>query len=169
MEQIIEIVESHDDSIINSFGIVLDSAGNYQFTQTNETLLLRFIADVYGEIYVDGLTKAQKESTPDDLIKYLCTDDTYGYGIDIKHLDKEHVLKLVNMRYAINLNSFLRNIYLLCWLQMSVMRSYCTMENLDKLEGVDITEESLRRYTDSKYFASIIDIPEKFHKKNMMR
>ncbi|MDQ9870251.1 hypothetical protein RFX30_12770, partial [Acinetobacter baumannii] len=84
MEQIIEIVESHDDSIINSFGIVLDSAGNYQFTQTNETLLLRFIADVYGEIYVDGLTKAQKESTPDDLIKYLCTDDTYGYGIDIK-------------------------------------------------------------------------------------
>ena len=30
------------------------------------------------------------------------------------------------------------------------------MENLDILEGVNIEEESLRRYTDSKYFASII-------------
>ena len=156
MEQIIEIVESHDDSIINSFGIVLDSAGNYQFTQTNETLLLRFIADVYGEIYVDGLTKAQKESTPDDLIKYLCTDDTYGYGIDIKHLDKEHVLKLVNMRYAINLNSFQKYIPTVLASDVSDETAAAIMENLDKLEGVDITEESLRRYTDSKYFASII-------------
>ena len=156
MEQIIEIVESHDDSIINSFGIVLDSAGNYQFTQTNETLLLRFIADVYGEIYVDGLTKAQKESTPDELIKYLCTDDTYGYGIDIKHLDKEHVLKLVNMRYAINLNSFQKYIPTVLASDVSDETAAAIMENLDKLEGVDITEESLRRYTDSKYFASII-------------
>lgn len=156
MEQIIEIVESHGDSIINSFGIVLDSAGNYQFTQTNETLLLRFIADVYGKIYVDELTKAQKESTPDDLIKYLCTDDTYGYGIDIKHLDKEHVLKLVNMRYAINLNSFQKYIPTVLASDVSDETAAAIMENLDKLEGVDITEESLRRYTDSKYFASII-------------
>ena len=156
MEQIIEIVESHDDSIINSLGIVLDSAGNYQFTQTNETLLLRFIADVYGEIYVDGLTKAQKESTPDDLIKYLCTDNTYGYGIDIKHLDKEHVLKLVNMRYAINLNSFQKYIPTVLASDVSDETAAAIMENLDKLEGVDITEESFRHYTDSKYFASII-------------
>ncbi len=30
------------------------------------------------------------------------------------------------------------------------------MENLDKLEGIDIERGILRRYTDSKYFASII-------------
>ena len=30
------------------------------------------------------------------------------------------------------------------------------MENLDKMEGVGIEEESLRRYTDSQYFASLI-------------
>ena len=30
------------------------------------------------------------------------------------------------------------------------------MENKDSLTGVDVEEDSLRRYTDSKYFASII-------------
>ena len=159
MELIIDIVESHGDSIINSFGIVLDSAGNYQFTQTNETLLLRFIADVYGKIYVDGpegLTKQQKASTPDDLIEYLCTDETYGYGIDVKNMDKEHVLKLVNMRYAINLNSFQKYIPTVLASDVSDETAAAIMENLDKLEGVDITEESLRRYDESKSFASII-------------
>lgn len=156
MEQIIEIVESHGDSVINSFGIVLDSAGNYQFTQTNETLLLRFIADVYGEIYVDNLTKEQKQSTPDDLIEYLCTDEVYGYGIDMKKNDKDHILKLVNMRYAINLNSFQKYIPTVLASDISDETAAAIMENLDKLEGVDITEESLRRYEDSKAFASII-------------
>lgn len=156
MEQIIEIVESHDDSVIKSFGIVLDSAGHYQFTQTNETLLLRFIADVYGKIYVDDLTEKQKASTPDDLIRYLCTDETYGYGIDMENMEKEHVLKLVNMRYAINLNSFQKYIPTVLASDVSDETAAAIMENLDKLEGVDITEESLRRYTDSKCFASII-------------
>lgn len=156
MEQIIEIVESQGDTIINSFGIVLDSAGNYQYTQTNETLLLRFIADAYGVIYVDDLTKAQRESTPDELMNYLCTDETYGYGIDIKNLEKEHVLKLVNMRYAINLNSFQKYIPTVLASDVSDKTAAAIMENKDKLEGVDISEESLRRYTDSKYFASII-------------
>lgn len=156
MEQIIEIVESHGDTIINSFGIVLDSAGNYQYTQTNETLLLRFIADAYGVIYVDDLTKTQRESTPDELMNYLCTDETYGYGIDIKNLEKEQVLKLVNMRYAINLNSFQKYIPTVLASDVSDETAAAIMENKDKLEGVDITEESLRRYTDSKYFASVI-------------
>ncbi len=156
LEHVIEIVESHGDSVINSFGIVLDSAGNYQFTQTNETQRLRFIADVYGKSYTDDLTEAQKNATPDELIRYLCTDETYGYDIDIKNLDPAYVLKLVNMRYAIGLNSFQKFIPTVLASDVSDETAAAIMENLDKLEGIDIEEESLRRYTDSKYFASII-------------
>lgn len=47
LEQVLEIVEGNGDSVINSFGITLDSSGNYQFSQTNETQRLRFVADVY--------------------------------------------------------------------------------------------------------------------------
>ena len=139
MEQIIGIVESHGDTVINSFGIVLDSAGKYQYTQTNETLLLRFIADAYGVVYVDDLTEKQRNSTPDELMNYLCTDETYGYGIDIGKLDKEHVLKLVNMRYAISLNSFQKYIPTVLASDVSDETAAAIMENMDKLVGVDIS------------------------------
>lgn len=156
LDEVMQIVESHGDAVISSFGIVLDSAGNYQFSQTNETLLLRFIADVYGETYTDDLTEEQKKSTAEDLMHYLCTDEVYGYGIDEDSLDRTYVLKLVNMRYAINLNSFQQYIPTVLASDVSDETAAAIMENLDRLEGVDIEEESLRRYTDSKYFASII-------------
>lgn len=101
LEKVMQIVEAHGDSVISDFGVVLDSAGNYQFLQTDETLKLRFIADVYGKKTIDELSDAQKQQSAEDVIHYLCTDDTYGYGIDDKNLDKSHVLKLVTMRYAI--------------------------------------------------------------------
>ena len=63
MDEVIRIVEAHGDSVIHSFGIVLDPAGNYQFTQTNETLRLRFVADVYGLRTIDELSKEQKNAT----------------------------------------------------------------------------------------------------------
>ena len=66
------------------------------------------------------------------------------------------MLKLVNMRYAIGLNSFQKFIPTVLASDVSDETAAAIMENLDKLEGIDIEEESLRRYTDSKYFASII-------------
>lgn len=156
LEKIIEIVESNGDTVISDFGITLDAAGNYNFAQSEGTQRLRFIADVYGETYTDNLSEKQKNSTPDDIIKYLCTDDTYGYGIDIKNTDKTHVLKLVNMRYAIGLNSYKKYIPIVLASDVSDETAAAVMENSDKLEGVDIAEDSLRRYTDSKYFASVI-------------
>ena len=87
---------------------------------------------------------------------YLCTDDIYGYGIDDTSEDKAHILKLVNLRYAINLNSFQKYIPTVLASDVSDETAAAIMENLDMLEGVNIEEESLRRYTDSKYFANII-------------
>ena len=48
LDKVLSIVESHRDSVISSFGITLNSSGEYQFTQRNETQRLRFVADVYG-------------------------------------------------------------------------------------------------------------------------
>ncbi|MDV9527884.1 penicillin-binding protein, partial [Clostridioides difficile] len=91
-----------------------------------------------------------------DIIDYLCTDKLYGYGIDEKEMDKEDVLKLVNIRYAISLNSFQKFIATTIAEDVSDETVAVIMENLDSLQGVDIEEESLRRYTDSKCFASVI-------------
>lgn len=156
LDEIITIVEANGDSVISDFGIVLDSAGNYEFSQTNETLKLRFIADVYGLTTIDKLTDKQREASPEDIINYLCTDETYGYGLDIKKLDKPYILKMTNMRYAINLNSYQKYIPTTLATDVSDETVAGIMENLDHLDGVDVAEDSMRRYTDSQYFASII-------------
>ena len=156
LEEVIRIVESHGDSVINSFGIVLDSSGQFEFSQTNETLKLRFIADVFGEIYTDNLKPEERNATPDDIIKYLCTDEQYGYDLDMDNMEKDYLLKMINLRYAINLNSFQKYIPTTLATDVSDETVAEIMENLDKLEGVSIAEDSMRRYVDSQYFASVI-------------
>lgn len=156
LDEIITIVESNGDSVISDFGVVLDSAGNYEFSQTNETLKLRFIADVYGLKTIDELTEKQRASSAEDIINYLCTDKTYGYGLDVKKLEKPYILKMVNLRYAIGLNSFQKFIPTTLATDVSDETVAAIMENMDMLEGVDVVADSMRRYTDSKYFASII-------------
>lgn len=156
MDEVIRIVESHGDSVIHSFGIVLDPAGNYQFTQTNETLRLRFVADVYGLRTIDELTREQENATAEDLIHYLCTHEIYGYDLDETKLDREYILKMINLRYAINLNSYQKYIPTVLASDVSDETRFAIMENLDRMAGVGIETEYLRRYTDSQYFASLI-------------
>ena len=55
---------------------------------------------------IDELKESQKEQSAEEIIHYMCTDEVYGYGLDDAALDKTYILKMVNMRYAINLNSF---------------------------------------------------------------
>lgn len=153
---VIEMVESNGDTVINDFGIILDSEDNYIFVAESDTQRLRFIADVYGKAKIDELTPEQKAQTAEDIMVHLCTNERNGYGIDIESSDKEEVLKLINIRYAISLNSYQK------YIATTIAEDVCdetvadVMENLDSLQGVTIEEISLRRYTDSKAFANVI-------------
>lgn len=153
--QIIGIVEANGDSVINDFEIILEN-GEFRYVMEDETLKLRFIADVYGLDTIDKLTEEQQNQTADDIIHYLCTDETYGYGIDEDSMEKEELLKLVTIRYAIGLNRFQKYIPVTVAEDVSDETVAAIMEELDELPGVDIAEGSLRRYTDSKYFSNII-------------
>lgn len=156
LDKVLTIVESHGDTVIDSFGIILDSAGNYQFTQSSETQRLRFVADVYGQRTIDTLTEEQRNQTAADIIHYLCTNKSYGYGLDDENLDPAYILKMVNMRYAMGLNSYQQYIATTLASDVSDETAAAIMENKDILTGVDIAEDSLRRYTDGIYFASLI-------------
>ena len=94
--------------------------------------------------------------TADDIINYLCEDERYGYGIDQSSMEKARVLKMVNIRYAISLNSFQKYIPTTVASNVSDKTVAEIMENSDRLQGVNIAEDSLRKYTDSEYFASLI-------------
>lgn len=156
LDKVLSIVESHGDSVIDSFGIILDSAGTYQFTQSSETQRLRFVADVYGQRTIDTLNEEQRNQSAADIIHYLCTDDVNGYGLDDSTLDPAYILKMINMRYAMGLNSYQQYIATTLASDVSDETAAAIMENKDTLTGVDIAEDSLRRYTDGIYFAPII-------------
>lgn len=156
LEQVLEIVEGNGDSVINSFSITLDSSGNYQFSQTNETQRLRFVADVYGYSSTDDLTDEQKNQTAEDIIEYLCTDEIYGYGLDYTGSDPDYILDMVNMRYAMHLNSYQKYMSTTIATGVSTETAAAIMENKDVLTGVDIAEDSVRKYTDPEVLSSII-------------
>lgn len=153
---VIHMVESNGDTVINDFGIILDRDNKYAFVAESETQRLRFIADVYGLTTIDKLKDEQRSQTAEEIIHHLCTDKLNGYGINESKLSKEEVLKLVNVRYAISLNSYQKYIATTIAEDVSDKTVADIMENLDTLQGVNIEEESLRRYTDSKCFANII-------------
>ena len=77
-------MESNGDSVINDFGIILDANSEYSFVAESDTQRLRFIADVYGKKTIDELSDKQKSQSAADIMHYLCTDKTYGYGINEK-------------------------------------------------------------------------------------
>ena len=156
IDTVITMVESNGDTVINNFGIILDNENNYKFVAESDTQRLRFIADVYGKASIDDLTEEQKNNSAEDIIKHLCTNERNGYGINLKKLSKEEVLKLVNIRYAISLNSYQKYIATTIAEDVSDKTVADVMENLDTLQGVSIEEESLRRYTESKAFSNII-------------
>ncbi len=156
VSSVIQMVESNNDTVINNFGIILDNNNNYMYIAENDTQRLRFIADVYGKRTIDELSDKQQNISAEGLVKYLCTDEVNGYGIDQKKMEKQEVLKLVNIRYAISLNSYQKFIATTIAEDVSEETVADVMENLDDLQGVNIEEKSLRRYNDSYCFANMI-------------
>ena len=156
IQDVIKIIEKNGDAVISDFGIVLDSNNNYVFVAPEGRTRNRFIADVFGKAKFSDLKKEQQEASAPDIITYLCEDKTYGYGIDQETTEKTEVLKLINVRYAMGLNSFQKYIPTTIATDVSEESVATIMENLNSLQGIDIVEESLRHYPDSKYFASIL-------------
>lgn len=153
---VIHMVEANGDTVISNFGIILDNDGEYAFAAESNTQRLRFIADIYGLKTIDELSEEQKNQSAGDIMHYLCTNKRYGYGINEEKMERDEVLKLVNVRYAISLNSYQKYIATTIAADVSEETVADIMENMDSLQGVSIEEESLRRYNDSKCFANII-------------
>ncbi|MGL6199451.1 MAG: penicillin-binding transpeptidase domain-containing protein [Lachnospiraceae bacterium] len=154
LQRVIEIVERNGDTVIGSFGIIINDSGEYEFVSEGTTRQ-RFLADVFGLATIDKLGD-KADYSADEVMDYLCTDKDYGYDLDQEALTKEEVLKIVNIRYAIWLKSYQKYLETTIAKDVSEETVAETMENMDMLQGVSIAEDSVRKYYNSKYFASII-------------
>lgn len=156
---VIDMVEANGDTIVSDFGIILNEEGEYDFLYAEGSRRSRFLADIYGYTTIDKLSEKQLASTPQDIMDFLCANkrgNDYGFGINQETQGKERVLQLVTIRYGMHLNSFKKYIPTTIASDVSDETVAVIKENMPELQGIDIGEESLREYYDSKYFAPIL-------------
>ena len=172
---LIKMIEKNGDSIIHDFNIILDEAGEYAF-DVSGTSLLRFKADIYGERYVEDLSYEEQTATAEEMMEYLAgtkryavgeyeydeegnrkrdEEDNYIFRIG-EGYTKEEVLQIVTIRYAMSLTRYQIYLGTTVAYDISPKTVAVIMENMDKLQGVTIEEDTVRRYVDSTYFSQIL-------------
>ena len=147
----LSILEKNGDSLTLDFPIKLDANGNYQYTVKDQQLKL-FLKDVYAQTDFDKMTDAQKNSTADDIMKYLKekifdVTDTYS---------KEEALKIVAVRYKLWMNRYQQYVPVTIAYDISETSNAAITEHADELPGMSVSVKSLRHYNDAKYFAHVI-------------
>ncbi|MCI9337599.1 MAG: penicillin-binding protein [Lachnospiraceae bacterium] len=165
--RLIQMIEKNGDKCITDFKIFLNEDGEYQYSVEGVSLL-RFLADVYGRIEVGDLKHEERSATPDDIMEYLSGTGHFAIGnyeepdnTKSKFLvgdgySKEDWLKMVTIRYAMNLTSFRKYIGTTVATNVNEKTVAVIMENAQSLPGVTIEADTVRRYVDSEYFAHVL-------------
>ena len=160
----IRIIEENGDQITASFGILLDENGHFVFRNEGASNL-RFLADVYGRLSPDDLTFEEQSSTPQDILDYLCRLFSIGEYMEPGNrrsfapglgYEKEELLKMVTVRYQLNLNNYQKYMPATIAFGVSPNTVATIMESGNVLSGVTVEEGARRRYVDSEYFAQIL-------------
>ncbi len=167
ISELIDMIEEGGDEIVSDFSIIVDGNNEYAFTEEG-TRLQRFLADVYGKQKIEDLDFSMKTATAQQVIEYLAGSSKFGIGEYINPNDrkssfipgsgytKEKLLKIVTIRYAMSLNSFQKYIATTVAEDVSDQTVAMVMENSDRLEGVSVEEDTIRKYVDSVYFSDLI-------------
>ena len=151
IDQTIDIIERGGDEIIGDFNIVLSRQGGFEYTVQGQTLL-RFLADVYGYADTSKLSYKQRNSTAEETINYLAD----RYDIDLKEFSRKRALQLITIRYHLSLNNYQKYLPTTIAQGISDRTASTLLENANVLQGIDIQDDTVRRYNDSKYFSHIL-------------
>ena len=184
LNTVIHMIEEKGDTISNSFSIQEDEAGGYSFTVSGKALQ-RFLADVYGHTKIEDLRYNKKlgydeaDATPEQVMEYL--QERFGIHVkdpsmpsgsveektDEAFYTPQEAYKITFLRYAISQNSFQK--YVQTTIAQNVHEETVAVikENSDILQGVDVMEDSIRKYEDSVYFPILSDIPGRFPRRSM--
>ena len=159
LAEIITEIEKNGDSITNNFKISYNEDGTYSYNVSG-TALKRFLADVYGEIsyknlgYDAELGYDLANATPDQVMEYLMTNRN-KFGVSEEY-GKELAYKIVVIRYAMSEKAYQKYISTTIATEISDESVAYISENMYRLQGVEIIEDTIRRYNNSEYFAAII-------------
>ena len=131
----------------------------------------RFRADIYGQALIDNLTEKQKSATADEMMEYLTGKSGFSialYGEDAytkeeleaydlpEELSKQEILDLAIMRYELSTNSFKKYMAVTIATNVSEQSVAAIKENQTELQGIDIVEDSVRKYIDDPSLGPIL-------------
>lgn len=162
----IDIIEKNRDQVNSNFNIVLNAdADQYEFS-VDGARLTRFRADVYGHAKLEDLTKEEANASPDMMIlslakrygigSYTPKDDGTTTFVPEEGYDKRRLLQVATIRYNLQLNSFKKYIATAIASDVSDKTVSSILENSNTMQGINIENDTVRRYVDAKYFAHIL-------------
>ncbi|MDO4189168.1 MAG: penicillin-binding transpeptidase domain-containing protein [Lachnospiraceae bacterium] len=162
----INIIEANGDKVTNDFKIVLNEYNQFEYA-VSDSKLLRFLADIYGHKNVDELSTSERNANPRDVIEYLCSKEKYAIGSKeddhgtikfnpMRGYSNEDILKIITVRYSMSNNAYQKYVTTVIASDVSKETVAAIMENKANLQGVDIEENTLRKYNDAKYIAHIV-------------
>ena len=153
----IQLIERNGDELDVDFPIQLDKDGNFEFTTTSNTAHKNFLKTAYTyQIEKNTLTDEILNATAEDVFNYLRYGDkgTSMFSISDEYTTEE-ALKIMSVRYAIFAN-YPKYEKITVATNVSDETVAAIKENSDYLEGVDIEQDSYRKYNDSIYFSHIL-------------
>ena len=156
LAEIVEMLERNGDTFYNEFKIDLNEDGTYSFNVSG-TKLKRFLADVFGQSSYDKLKYNEKygfnesTATAEQVMTYL--KGTFYIDDSMK---ESTAYKVACIRFAMKSTSFKRFETTVIAQNVSDRTLAYINEHSDRLIGIGIEEDMIRKYNDSEYFAAII-------------
>lgn len=156
LAEIVQVLEKNGDSFYNDFKINLNENGKYEFNVSGSKLK-RFLADVFGQTSYEKLKYNEKygfneaTATAEQVMTYLKS----AFYID-ETLDENTAYKVVCVRFAMKSTSYKRFESTVIAQNISERTLAYINEHSDRLVGIAIEEDMIRKYNDSYYFAAMI-------------
>ena len=169
--RVLKILSSNGDSMSNNFHIIVDENGEYAFDIAEGFNLSRFKADVYGYPLINDMKEEEANATAEEMISYLTgsrgfsiilegpnaytEEELTSHGLPLT-LTKQEALDIAIIRYLLNTNSFKKYMPVTIATNVSEISVAAIMENKDNLIGIDVVEDSVRKYIDDVSMGPIL-------------
>ena len=169
--QILQILAQNGDTPSGSFHIIVNENGEYAFDLEEGFNLNRFRADIYGYPLIEDMKEEEKNATAAEMMEYLT--GSKGFSVVLEgdgayteeelttyhlplQLTKQEILDIVTIRYNLSTNSFKKYMPVTIATNVSEKSVAAIMERKSEFQGIEIVEDSVRKYIDDESVAPIL-------------
>uniref|UniRef100_UPI004056EBE2 penicillin-binding transpeptidase domain-containing protein n=1 Tax=Agathobacter sp. TaxID=2021311 RepID=UPI004056EBE2 len=159
LAEVVEVLAKNGEQLYNDFKIDLNEDGSYSFNVSGSQLK-RFLADVFGKSSYDDLEYNkdfgfdEANATAEQVMEFLMKDENC-FEIDDSY-SRETAYGITIIRYAMRSTFYTRYQTTTIAQDVSDKTVAYINEHSDRLIGIEIKEDTIRKYNDSIYFASMI-------------